>query len=342
MSHLDLTQRITIMTMVKEGCSLSVIARSIGKDRSTVRRELWNHRQSVGSGNGQPCPKLDRPPFVCNGCRDFGKCRLERSVYIADAAQLDYRETLVESRNGANISADELSTLNELISSGVGKGQSLHHIIASDRAAVSVSEKTMYRYVNKGLVSVKRHNLPQAPYRRPRAKLKPRKTGTKDRECLKGRTYDDWKAFIGSHPGTETVEIDSVVGRIGGKCLLTVNINCCGMMLDFRDLRLTEENTQDLFADCDVVVEAFDKADAKTMLIGALADSGIPVVAASGLAGFGKSNDIRVRKAGKNLYLVGDLVSGISPELAPASPRVGIAAAMEANTVVAILLGMEI
>ena len=112
--------------------------------------------------------------------------------------------------------------------------------------------------------------------------------------------------------------------------------------LDFRDLRLNEENTQDLFADCDVVVEAFDKADAKTMLIGALADSGIPVVAASGLAGFGKSNDIRVRKAGKNLYLVGDLVSGISPELAPASPRVGIAAAMEANTVVAILLGMEI
>ena len=112
--------------------------------------------------------------------------------------------------------------------------------------------------------------------------------------------------------------------------------------LDFRDLRLTEENTQELFADCDVVVEAFDKADAKTMLIGALADSGIPVVAASGLAGFGKTNDIRVRKAGKNLYLVGDLVSGISPELAPASPRVGIAAAMEANTVVAILLEMEI
>ena len=81
---------------------------------------------------------------------------------------------------------------------------------------------------------------------------------------------------------------------------------------------------------------------AQLVLIGALADGKIPVVAASGLAGFGKSNDIRVRKAGKNLYLVGDLVSGISPELAPASPRVGIAAAMEANTVVAILLGMEI
>ena len=112
--------------------------------------------------------------------------------------------------------------------------------------------------------------------------------------------------------------------------------------LDFRDLRLTAENISEVFAGCDVVVEAFDKAEAKTMLIGTLADSGIPVVAASGLAGFGKSNDIQVRKAGKNLYLAGDLVSGISPELAPASPRVGIAAAMEANTVVAILLEMEI
>ena len=112
--------------------------------------------------------------------------------------------------------------------------------------------------------------------------------------------------------------------------------------LDFRDLRLTAENTPEVFAGCDVVVEAFDKADAKTMLISALSESGIPVVAASGLAGFGKSNDIRLRRVGENLYLVGDLVSGISSELAPASPRVGIAAAMEANTVVALLLEIEI
>ena len=115
-----------------------------------------------------------------------------------------------------------------------------------------------------------------------------------------------------------------------------------GLILDFHNLKLTEDNTRDFFSGCDIVVEAFDNADAKTMLIGALANSGIPVVAASGLAGFGKSNDIQVRKASKNLYLVGDLVSGISAELAPASPRVGIAAAMEANTVIAILLGLEI
>ena len=115
-----------------------------------------------------------------------------------------------------------------------------------------------------------------------------------------------------------------------------------GLILDFHDLRLTAENIPEFFAGCDIVVEAFDKAEAKTMLIGALANSGIPVVAASGLAGFGKSNDIQVRKAGKALYLVGDLVSGISAKLSPFSPRVGIAAAMEANTVISILLGLEI
>ena len=111
--------------------------------------------------------------------------------------------------------------------------------------------------------------------------------------------------------------------------------------LELHDCLLTEENIPEIFKNCDVVVEAFDKADAKTMLITTLSKTNIPIVAASGLAGFGRSNDIRVRKVGSRLYLVGDLTSGISPELAPASPRVGIAASIQANTVIAILLGLE-
>ena len=111
--------------------------------------------------------------------------------------------------------------------------------------------------------------------------------------------------------------------------------------LDFRDMRLTEENIGAFFSDCDVVVEAFDKADAKKMLIGAMAQTDIPLIAASGLAGFGRSNAIRLRTVGKKLFLIGDLTSGVSQGLAPVSPRVGIAAAMEANSVIAVLLGME-
>ncbi|MBP5233991.1 MAG: sulfur carrier protein ThiS adenylyltransferase ThiF [Planctomycetes bacterium] len=112
--------------------------------------------------------------------------------------------------------------------------------------------------------------------------------------------------------------------------------------LDFRDLRLTAENLPGFFAGCDVVVEAFDQAEAKAMLIGAMAKTGVPVVAASGLAGFGESNAIRLRQVNDQLYIVGDLTRGVGAGLAPASPRVGIAAAMEANAVVAILLGIGV
>ena len=55
-----------------------------------------------------------------------------------------------------------------------------------------------------------------------------------------------------------------------------------------------------------------------------------------------RADEEKVRKAGNNLYLVGDLVTGISAKQPPAAPRVNIAAAMEANTVIALLLGMEI
>ena len=88
--------------------------------------------------------------------------------------------------------------------------------------------------------------------------------------------------------------------------------------------------------------QALDAPDAKMVLIEELRQIGKTVIAASGLAGFGRSNAMRLRKAGKNLYLAGDLVSGISAALPPASPRAGIAAAIQANTIVALLLGLEI
>ena len=89
-------------------------------------------------------------------------------------------------------------------------------------------------------------------------------------------------------------------------------------------------------------LEAFDAADSKTLFVRELLPLGRPVVAASGLAGWGRSNAMQVRKVGKNLYLAGDLTSGIGGELTPQSARVGIAAAQEANTALALILGREI
>lgn len=112
--------------------------------------------------------------------------------------------------------------------------------------------------------------------------------------------------------------------------------------LTLHGAKITPDNARNIFALCDIVVEAFDSAEQKSMLLSALLPTGRHVVSASGLAGWGRSNDIQVKRVGRNLILVGDERSDIRTGLAPVSPRVGIAAAMQANAVVSLLLGEEI
>ena len=107
------------------------------------------------------------------------------------------------------------------------------------------------------------------------------------------------------------------------------------------DMRLDASSAREVFADCDIVVEAFDVVDAKVMLVSSFASSGKKLVTASGLAGWGRSNEMRVRKMG-NIVAVGDGETAVGENAAPASPRVGIAAAMQANSVVAMLLEREL
>jgi len=104
---------------------------------------------------------------------------------------------------------------------------------------------------------------------------------------------------------------------------------------------LTPDNVPTIFAGCSVVVEAFDRADMKSMLVDSvianMADT--MVVAASGLAGYGPNNAITTRKISRRLYLVGDLTSEARPGNGLMAPRVGIAASHQANQVIRILLG---
>ncbi len=107
--------------------------------------------------------------------------------------------------------------------------------------------------------------------------------------------------------------------------------------LSLSAVRLDAANMPVIFGGCDVVMEAFDNVESKAALMASL--RGMTVVSASGLAGWGRSNDMRVRRVGENLVIVGDCSSGVGDGLAPQSARVGIAAAMQANAVLAILLG---
>jgi sulfur carrier protein ThiS adenylyltransferase len=106
------------------------------------------------------------------------------------------------------------------------------------------------------------------------------------------------------------------------------------------EVKLNRENIPLLFSGCDVIVEAFDTADMKQMLIETVQTKlpGIPVIVGSGLAGWGNTNALLYREIDKTLYVCGDEISEASDDSPPLAPRVGIVANMQANTVVEILM----
>ena len=184
----------------------------------------------------QRCLKLFEPPYCCNGCLEERQCVLRKKYYLHKKAHDAYRETLVEARVGANITEDELLALDELVSPLIRRGQSVHHIVTNNADKFNVSEKSIYRYVDEGLLSAKNIDMPRVVRMKPR-KSKPIEHKV-DSGCRIGRSYAEYEAFIKGAP-VSVVEADSVIGRVGGKVLLTLMFTSCDFMLAF----IRERNT---------------------------------------------------------------------------------------------------
>lgn len=102
--------------------------------------------------------------------------------------------------------------------------------------------------------------------------------------------------------------------------------------------KLDKQSIKDYFQDCDIVVEAFDQAEMKSVLIEELLSSTKLIVSASGIAGIGKSDKIKINQIRKNLVLVGDLESEVCCEKMPYAPKVNIVAAKQADVVLEYVL----
>ena len=105
------------------------------------------------------------------------------------------------------------------------------------------------------------------------------------------------------------------------------------------DLKLNPTNIPHIFKKCDVVIEAFDLAEMKQMIIETVQSDmpDIPLIVGLGMAGWGDNNSIKTRQI-DNLYICGDEQSEIADDLPPLAPRVGIVAHMQANMALEILL----
>ena len=113
--------------------------------------------------------------------------------------------------------------------------------------------------------------------------------------------------------------------------------------IDIHDVRIDADNIATLFNQCDIIVEAFDRAEMKEMLAEKVLTiwPGKPLIMGTGMAGYGSNELLRTRDLGDMLYACGDEESEISDLLPPMGPRVGIVANMQANLVIEILMKTE-
>lgn len=253
--HLTASQRVHIESCLNNKASLRTIASTIGKDVATVSREIkrnmkvypakandclykdqckltrlcgkgyCNKRCSVQCASKcmsicnkyEPakCERLLEPPFVCNSCGGFNSCSLQRQAYRAKYAQDCYEERLVSSREGFDMTEEELIALNELVSPLLEKHQSPYHIKQSHPDKINMSLPTFYKVVDSGLLDVDNTALKQKVRRKPRKGSSRRRlhNETSTLTVAKvGRLYTDFLDFMEEND-TFYVEMDCVEGK---------------------------------------------------------------------------------------------------------------------------------
>jgi len=106
---------------------------------------------------------------------------------------------------------------------------------------------------------------------------------------------------------------------------------------------LERDNIPQLFQNADIIVECFDRPEAKVMIMQTVAEAlpKVYMIGASGMAGYGDSNSIQTMKVGEKIFMVGDFVTAAEPGRGLMAPRVGIAAHHQANLVVSLLMAPE-
>jgi len=235
--HMTLDDRIEIQECLNKGMTFKSIGRRIGKDQTTISKEVKKHMVERASSvkitkeDGTPaevkgCANLLKAPFVCNPCSRRRGCQLAKRLYLARHAQAEYEKVLVESREGIPLQKDEFYELDRIVSEKVNQGQHIYHITQTND--LGVSKSTIYRHINRGIMSVSPIDLPRA------VKFKARRTAPKDviPKALKvGRTFDDFMSYKEELGVSSWAEMDTVIGHVGGKTILTLDFTFCNFMV---------------------------------------------------------------------------------------------------------------
>ncbi|MBQ7298213.1 MAG: IS30 family transposase [Clostridia bacterium] len=220
---MTLDDRIEIQECLSKGMTFKAIGERIGKNQTTISREVKIHMEPYTNSfvrTDEVCPKLLKAPFVCNGCekKSRSSCPYKRQLYVAKKAQAEYDTVLVESRTGIPLNKESFYETERIISEAVQNGQHIYHIIQSNNLPISTA--TVYRHIQKRYYSITPMDLPRA------VKFKPRNSKESDyvpKWAREGRTFNDFLAFVEDNSDLPLVQLDTVIGRIGGKVIMTIH-----------------------------------------------------------------------------------------------------------------------
>ena len=163
------------------------------------------------------CRRTARFPHVCNACRLVNRCPKERFAYRARSANKKAARRASEPRRGLDLNPQELADMAQTVVPLLAKGHS-PKVIAENHPELKVSASTLYRYIDKGVIEgASNMKLP----RKVRFKKRKRKREVRTpRRDLAGRDYEAFLA-LPKEIQERCKEMDTVIGRPGGKCLLT-------------------------------------------------------------------------------------------------------------------------
>ena len=225
--HLTLSDRNDIQLGLERGETFKAIGQSILKDPTTVSKEVKRNRQVRESTcHNLPCPLLDKDPFVCNGySKRRQNCGYKKIFYLVKQSQKQYEQTLVEAREGTPLNSKTFWEMDKIISDGVKKGQHIYHILKTHN--LDVSSSTVYRHIRKGYLSIAPIDLARAVKFKERRKSK---LPSIPKEAKKGRSYEDFQNYLSLNQLNYWLEMDTVMGRMGGKVLFTFNLSFCNFI----------------------------------------------------------------------------------------------------------------
>lgn len=234
--HLTVQERIIIEKGIENVSTKAAIALTIGKDKSTVGKEIKKHRELVHKSSYKincanmkncshnhvcdncadfkpfTCNRRDRSPGACNGCSKYTHCRYDKYRYKADFSHKKYREDLVDSRTGINMSYEECKAMADIIVPLIKAGHSPYHIV-TNHPELNISEKTLYNYIENGIF--REFGLLDIDLRIKTKRKITKKASNKykkreDKKYLNGRTYDDFINYTAENKNLSVVEMDTV------------------------------------------------------------------------------------------------------------------------------------